>query len=137
MMGCLLVTRETRYIHIIYLHMKKIDSWICIFTLPHVAIYFCSDEIVYRPFQMVGFWIIYVHLWGFVTSVLSTLKSLQNTRIYQTSALQAREMQYHTYIWSSLSALKCYLRIWIEQTFNSLYSILYFPHYEMSQCVSQ
>jgi len=86
---------------------------------------------------MVGFLIIYVHLLGCVTSVSATLKSLRNTRMYQTSALQAREMQPHTYVWSSLSVLKCYLRIGIEQTFNSRYSILYFAHYEMSQFVSQ
>jgi len=45
MMGCVLVTRETSYIHITYRYMLKIDSWSCIFKLPHVAIYFCSDEI--------------------------------------------------------------------------------------------
>jgi len=45
MMGCVLVTRETRYIHITYLYMQKIDSCSRIFTLLHVAIYFCNDEI--------------------------------------------------------------------------------------------
>ena len=45
MMGCVLVTRETRYVHITYLYMQKTNSWNCTFMLLHVAIYFCSDEI--------------------------------------------------------------------------------------------